>query len=125
MEAARDKKADDIVVLDLRGRSDITDYFLICHGTSGRQVLAIVDAVEERLSRNLGLDPNHVEGKKTGDWVLMDYIDLVVHVFIDEKRGFYGLERLWGDAPRLQLPESPHDTSETTSRARRSPMASR
>ncbi len=102
IEAARDKKAEDIVVLDLRGLSDVTDYFVICHGTNERQVVAIADAVEERLSRTLGRSPAHVEGRRTSDWILMDYIDFVVHVFAEEKRAFYRLERLWGDAPRIE-----------------------
>jgi len=93
------------VVLDLRGRSDVTDYFLICHGTSDRQVLAIVDNIEKRLREDPGVRPSHVEGRRSGDWVLMDYVDLVVHVFRDDRRQFYRLERLWGDAPALDLDE--------------------
>jgi len=93
------------VVLDLRGRSDVTDYFLICHGTSDRQVLAIVDNIEKRLREDPGVRPSHVEGRRSGDWVLMDYVDLVVHVFRDDRRQFYRLERLWGDAPTLDLDE--------------------
>lgn len=76
---------------------------MICHGDSTRQVLSITEAVEERLNRALGLRPNHVEGRRTGEWVLLDYIDFVVHAFVAEKRAFYRLERLWGDAPRLDL----------------------
>ncbi len=93
------------MVLDLRGRSDVTDYFLICHGSSDRQVLAIVESIEEQLREDPGVRPSHVEGKRTGDWVLMDYVDLVVHVFRDDRRQFYRLERLWGDAPSLDLSE--------------------
>lgn len=96
------------MVLDLRGLSDFTDYFVICHGSSSRQVLAIAQALEENLSKELGLEPDHVEGKRQGEWVLLDYIDFVVHVFVEEKRSFYALERLWGDAPRVeQPPEKP------------------
>ena len=84
--------------------SDVTDYFVICHGGSNRQVLAIAQAVEERLSGELHLEPDHVEGRRQGEWVLLDYIDFVVHVFVEEKRSFYALERLWGDAPRLEQP---------------------
>ncbi len=91
-------------MLDLTHLKVFTDYFVICHGTSGRQVLAIADAIEERLSRDLHRAPNHVEGRRVAEWVLMDYIDFVVHVFQAEKRAFYGLERLWGDAPRIDLP---------------------
>jgi ribosome-associated protein len=92
-----------VVVLDLRRLSDVTDYFMICHGTSDRQVLAIADAIEDSLRSALRLRPGHVEGRRHGDWVLMDYIDFVVHVFVEEKREFYRLESLWGDAPRLSL----------------------
>lgn len=90
-------------MLDLRGLSDVTDYFLICHGTSDRQVLAIADSIEERLDRALRLRPLHVEGRRAADWVLMDYVDLVVHIFLEERRRFYRLERLWGDAPQVDL----------------------
>lgn len=88
-------------MLDLRGLSDVTDYFLICHGTTDRHVLAITESIEERLRRELGLRPAHIEGLRQGEWVLLDFIDLVVHVFVAEKREFYRLERLWGDAPRF------------------------
>lgn len=94
-----------MIVLDLRGLSDVTDYFVICHGGSDRQVLAIADEVEERLDKERGRRPGHVEGRRSADWVLLDYIDFVVHVFQEEKREFYRLERLWGDAPRVPLGE--------------------
>ena len=84
--------------------SDFTDFFVICHGTSDRQVAAIADSIEERLNRELGLRPSHIEGRRQAEWVLMDYIDLVVHVFLEDKRSFYRIERLWGDAPRIPLP---------------------
>ena len=102
VEAALDKKAEDLVVLDLRGLSDVTDFFVICHGTSDRQVVAIADNIEERLRPELRVKPAHVEGRRRAEWVLMDYIDFVVHVFLAEKREFYRLERLWGDAPRVE-----------------------
>jgi ribosome-associated protein len=102
--AARDKKAEDPVVLDLRN-SDFTDYLFICHGTNDRQVRAIADSIEERLRKELGVKPSHIEGHRESSWILMDYIDFVVHVFDHEKRDYYRLERLWGDAPRLELPE--------------------
>jgi ribosome-associated protein len=104
VEAALDKKAEDLVVLDLRKLSDVTDHFVICHGNSDRQVLAIADSIEERLRRGLGVRPAHVEGRRLAEWVLMDYIDFVVHVFVEERRNFYRIERLWGDAPRVDLP---------------------
>lgn len=113
------------MVLDLRGLSDITDRFVICHGSSERQVLAISEAVEERLDRRLGVKPNHVEGRRTGDWVLLDYIDFVVHVFVRERRAFYGLERLWGDAPREELPAPQADPANRGAGRARRPMASR
>jgi ribosome-associated protein len=104
VEAAQDKQAQDVVVLDLRGLSDVTDYFVICHASSGRQVVAIAGAIEERLDRELGCRPSHVEGLRGGEWVLLDYVDFVVHVFLAEKRRFYRLERLWGDAPAFVAP---------------------
>lgn len=104
VEAALEKKAENLVVLDLRKLSDVTDFFVICHGTSDRQVMAIADSIEERLRRELGVRPAHVEGRQLADWILMDYIDVVIHVFIEEKRDFYRIERLWGDAPLVDLP---------------------
>ena len=96
--AAEDRKAADVKVLHLGEVSDFTDYFLICSGTNERQVQAIADRVEERL-REERVRPLHVEGYNRGQWVLLDYGDLVVHVFQDQTRGFYALERLWSDAP--------------------------
>lgn len=122
VDAALDKKAEDVLVLDLRGLCHFTDFFVICHGSSSRQALAIADAIEERLLEAEHRKPKHVEGRRVADWILMDFIDVVVHVFVDEKREFYGLERLWGDAPRVALP----GTMEAHSRpARRRPSASR
>ena len=103
VQAALEKKAEELTVLDLRGLSDVTDHFVICHGNSDRQVLAIADSIEERLQRSLGLRPANVEGRRTAEWILMDYIDFVVHVFQAERREFYRLDRLWGDAPQLDL----------------------
>ena len=103
VEAALDKQAEDPVVLDLHGLSDVTDYFLIFHGNSDRQVLAIVDSIEQRLRQEFDRRASHVEGRQLGDWVLMDYVDFVVHVFLEERRQFYRLERLWGDAPTADL----------------------
>lgn len=96
--AADDRKAVDLKVLHLQKVSDFTDYFLICSGTSERQVQAIADGVQERLRENR-VRPLHVEGFNRGQWVLIDYGDLVVHVFQEEQRRYYALERLWGDAP--------------------------
>lgn len=122
VDAAVDKKADDVLVLDLHGLCDFTDYFVICHGTSSRQASAIADAIEERLREKDGRKPKHVEGRRAGDWILMDFIDVVVHVFLADRRSFYGLERLWGDAPPVALPGT---TSEKPRVARRRPGASR
>ena len=102
VDAALDKKAENVTVLDLQELGSITDYFIVCHGRSGRQVQAISDRVEERL-REAGIRPGHIEGYAAGEWVLMDYVDFVVHIFIEEKRGFYDLERLWSDAPRVKV----------------------
>ena len=122
VDAACDKKAEDVLVLNLRGLCHFTDYFVICHGSSSRQALAIADAIEERMLTEAKRKPKHVEGRRVGDWILMDFIDVVVHVFVDEKREFYGLERLWGDAPRVALA----GTMEGRSRpARRRPSVSR
>ena len=100
VSAADDRKAVDLKVLHLQKVSDFTDYFLICSGTSERQVQAIADAVQEKL-RAGRVRPLHVEGYNRGQWVLIDYGDLVVHVFQEEPRRFYALERLWGDAPEV------------------------
>src|SRR5687768_16454565 len=96
--AAEDRKAVDLRVLRLAEVSDFTDYFLLCSGTNERQVQALADAVEARLAEQ-GEKPLHTEGYRAGQWVLLDYADLVVHVFLEERRAFYGLERLWSDAP--------------------------
>lgn len=97
VQAALDRKAQDLKVLNLGPVSDFTDYFLICSGTSERQVKAISEAIQEALAAE-GVRPLHVEGQRTGYWVLLDYGDLVAHVFQPEPREFYGLERLWADA---------------------------
>lgn len=110
----------------MRGLCDFTDSFVICHGSSTRQVLAISDAVEERLAKELGREPKHVEGRRLGEWVLMDYLDFVVHIFIDDKRRFYSLERLWGDAPRVDLDGFPRPSASKPEPARgRTPSSAR
>lgn len=101
-ELAGDRKAADLLVLDLRGISSATDYFLIASGTSDTHVKSIADHVIEELKRQ-GVRPSHVEGLRAGRWVLIDYIDFVVHVFHPAARDFYQLERLWGDAPTQAL----------------------
>jgi len=96
--AALDKKAEELKVLEVSEVTTFTDYFLLCSGQNTRQVQAIADGVEERL-RPTKRRPLHVEGYNSGNWVLLDYGDFVLHVFLHEKRRFYGLERLWSDAP--------------------------
>jgi ribosome-associated protein len=103
--AAADKKAHDIVVLDVSERLVITDCFVIASAPNERQVEAIVEAVEERL-REQGVKPVRREGAREGRWVLLDFVDVVVHVQHTEERGFYGLERLWKDCPRIDVPEA-------------------
>lgn len=102
IETARGKKAADLVVLDLRGLASFTDFFLICTGNSNRQMKTISDAVEEELAK-LRVKPSHLEGYPHGDWLLMDYVDFVVHIFTPRSRRHYDLERLWGDAGRLEI----------------------
>ena len=93
--ACEDKMAEDIRILALDpAESGLTDYFLICNGTNERQNVAITDEIELRLKRDFGVYPNSVEGRRQGEWILMDYVDFIVHVFSAEKRAFYGLERL-------------------------------
>lgn len=102
--AASDKKAEDIVVLDVAALLVITDYFVICTGRNDRQVKTIADEVEEQLRVEYGVKPIGREGVREARWVLLDFGDLVVHIFQPEERDFYRLERLWGDAPRVSLP---------------------
>ena len=101
--AADSKKADDIVLLDLTSKTDVCDYFLICTGDNARQVDAIVDEVREKVSANCGVSPLSCEGREGLSWVLLDYGSVVVHVFRPETRDYYRLERLWGDAPAVEL----------------------
>ncbi len=104
--AAEDKKAEDIRILALDpAESGLTDYFLICNGTNERQNVAITDEIELRLKRDFGIYPNSVEGRRQGEWILMDYVDFIVHVFSPEKRAFYGLERLRKSATTLSIAE--------------------
>jgi ribosome-associated protein len=104
--AAEDKKAEDIRILALDpAESGLTDYFLICNGTNERQNVAITDEIEIRLKREFGIYPNSVEGRRQAEWILMDYVDFIVHVFSPEKRAFYGLERLRKSATTLSVAE--------------------
>jgi len=102
-EAALAKKASDLVLLDLDGIASFTSYFLLCTGESVRQVQAISDSVEEQLGRQ-GLSPAHTEGYENAEWVLLDYVDFVVHIFSAQARRFYDLERLWRRAAHLPVP---------------------
>jgi ribosome-associated protein len=100
--AAEDKKAVDLVVLDLRKAGGFADYFLICSGANARQTRAIADAIMEALQEE-GAKPAHIEGYERSEWVLLDYFDFIVHIFAPETRLFYGLERLWGNAERVEV----------------------
>jgi ribosome-associated protein len=104
-DAALERNAREGVVLDLRGLSDATDYFVILSGDSDVHARAIVENIEERVEDEDGEQPAGIEGEQGGRWILMDYIDIVVHVFLPKVRDFYQLERLWGDAPRAELGE--------------------
>ena len=105
IEAAFEKKASDIVVMDMRSVSGVADIFVLCTGTSDLQVKAIHQSIRARI-REFGDElPWHTEGTDSLQWVLMDYVNLVVHIFSEEKRAFYDLERLWGDAPKESVSE--------------------
>jgi ribosome-associated protein len=110
--ACEDKKAEDIRILALDpAESGLTDYFLICNGTNERQNIAITDEIELRLKREFGVYPNSVEGRRQAEWILMDYVDFIVHVFSAEKRAFYGLERLRKSATTISVAELNADVS--------------
>jgi len=102
--AAFDKKAKGIVILDMKRPLQICDYFIIASGNSTRQVKAISDNIEEK-TRQKGITPLHIEGYSEGTWVLLDYYDIVAHIFIQDTRDFYNLERLWADAPKIDFNE--------------------
>lgn len=102
-QAAAEKKATDIVAIDVSEKLAITDVFLILTGSNDRQVKAISDAVEEALDK-IDIDPVRREGQATGRWILLDYVDIVVHIQHEEERAFYDLERLWKDCPYIDLP---------------------
>ena len=105
---ALEKKARDLVVLEVRELTSIADYFIICSGSSDRQVQSIAQGIEENLSE-AGHSPLSVEGANRGHWVLMDFSDVIVHIFYEPMREFYDLDGLWGHAPRVELPE-PYST---------------
>jgi len=102
VNAADNKKAHDLVALDISGIASFTNYFLFCTGDSSRQMQAIADEVEKRLKAS-GIRPSHIEGYQNSEWILMDYIDLVVHIFSRSARAYYDLERLWRDGKKLDI----------------------
>ena len=102
LKAIEEKKAIDILVLDISSIATFASYFLLCTGESSRQIHAIVDEVERKL-REEGYRPSHIEGYRNAEWVLMDYLDLVVHVFSKSARAYYDLERLWRDSKKLDV----------------------
>jgi ribosome-associated protein len=106
IEAAQDRKAEDVVVLDLRPAEGFTDYFVIATGQNIRQIHAIADAVKDSLAES-GVRPAHVEGGDKAGWILLDYFDFIVHIFSPDTRSFYALERLWGSARRIEVPDLP------------------
>jgi len=117
--ACQEKKAEALTILELEKASGaFTDYFVICSGTNPRQIQAIADQVEERLKQS-GLRPAHTEGYRQAEWVLLDYVDFVVHVFSEKSRKFYELERLWKSAKQLE----PADLAARRTRAKRSPRS--
>jgi len=118
ISACQEKKAEALTILELeKGSGAFTDYFVICSGTNPRQIQAISDEVEMRLKKS-GLRPTHVEGYRQAEWVLLDYVDFVVHVFSEKSRKFYELERLWKSAKRLE----PAELTTRRTRAKRSPQ---
>lgn len=96
------KKAKDIRLIKIEGISSLGDYFVVASASNTTQVKAIADEVEDEMTK-LGLEPNRVEGRQSAQWILMNYYDVMVHVFLDEARNFYNLERLWSDAPQLDI----------------------
>ncbi len=118
LEAVNNKKAEDVALLQLPGESStFTDYFLICSGSNPRQVQAIADEVDERLSKDMGVEPNAREGYKTAEWILLDYVDFVVHIFNAQRRAYYDLERLWKSAHKLTAEELLHPATAAAAEA--------
>ena len=99
---ALDKRATDVVILDLRGLTSVTDFFVICSGAADIHTKAIAEHIRDGLAES-DQKPWHIEGFAYGSWILLDYVDVVVHIFLNDKRDFYGLERLWGDATSERL----------------------
>lgn len=105
-QAAADKKAERIKILDLRGISTFTDLFVVCSGTSDPQLKAISNGIQQTLREEAGVKPHAVDGFPSSHWIVLDYLDVVVHIFHESKRDFYGLEDLWSDAPEIEFEES-------------------
>lgn len=103
-----EKKGDDILVMDLKKRSPITDYFIICTAQSPMHAQAICRELEQKLKQD-AIRPHHIEGYNNGQWVILDYWDFVIHIFLSEVRAYYGLERLWGDAPQRRYYDQSSD----------------
>lgn len=103
-KAAVEKKASDVVILEVVKITPVADYFLICSGDSHRQVKAVMEQIDRELSK-AGISPHHIEGTDASRWILMDYEDLIVHIFDNETRLYYDLDRLWGDAPKILFPQ--------------------
>jgi ribosome-associated protein len=118
VKAVEDKKGIDVVALDIRSVATFADYFLICSGDSARQIQAIADEVQQKLAAG-GQRPAHVEGYNNAEWILMDYLDLVVHIFSRKARTYYDLERLWRDAQVLELAQLLHQPDSEPAPARR------
>ena len=112
--AASSKKAERIVILDVSKQLVITDHFVICSGSSDRQVKSIADEVQKVLAADMSVKPFRREGEREGRWVLLDYVDFVAHVFHEEDREYYDLERLWSDAPRFEYLDEGWDEDERT-----------
>lgn len=120
--ACDEKKAEDIRILALDpAESGLSDYFLICNGTNERQNVAITDEIELRLKRDFNTYPNSVEGRRNGEWILMDYVDFIVHVFSPEKRAYYGLERLRKSATTLSVDELNNEVKQQITQTRALP----
>jgi ribosome-associated protein len=102
-ELATDKKAESVIALDLRGISNFTDFFVICSGTSEPHLKAIASEIETRLKQDNQVSPSAVDGYPMSQWIVIDFSDVVVHIFHEQKRAFYALEDLWSDAPRLAI----------------------
>jgi len=105
-EALLEKKAKDIVLLDVRGLTTLTDYFIVCHGTSETQIRALAGNVTEKTKKQAGEAVWKQEGIDARRWIILDYVNIVVHIFNEEKREFYGIERMWGDAEKTKIEDN-------------------